>query len=339
MIEVRDLVKRFGTVAAVRDLSFTVGDGEIFGLLGPNGAGKTTTVRMLAGLIAPTSGHAVVNSLRLGPDSQAIRAITGILTESPGLHDRLTARQNLSFYGRLYGLRGATLRRAVDRYLDIVGMHEHADRRVAGFSKGMRQKIAIARALLHEPEAIYLDEPTSGLDPSAAKTVRDFVETLRDAGRSIVVCTHNLDEAERLCDRIAIMRGSLLRVDTPARLRRRNGVASVRVELVGSPRPPAFLDLLARLDFVRAARAVDGAIRVEVHEPRGDNPRLVRALVEAGAQIVAVAEEAQTLEDVYLELVGEAGTRDGGPNGAEGNDGSIGAMGRDARIGSDAVER
>ena len=189
-------------------MSFTVGDGEIFGLLGPNGAGKTTTVRMLAGLISPTAGTAIVNGHPLGETTQQIRAFTGILTESPGLHEKLTARQNLAYYGRLYGLRGARLREAVDRYLGVVEMSEYADRRVGGFSKGMRQKIAIARALLHEPEVIYLDEPTSGLDPSAAKTVRDFIATLRALGRSIVVCTHNLDEAERLCDRIGIMRGT-----------------------------------------------------------------------------------------------------------------------------------
>ncbi len=248
MIEALALHKQFRSVTAVHDLSFTVGDGEIFGLLGPNGAGKTTSVRMLSGLIAPTSGGARVNGMELGRESQRIRAITGVLTETPGLHDKLTARANLGYYGRLYGLRGATLRRAVDRYLGVVGLADEADRRVGGFSKGMRQKVAIARALLHEPDVIYLDEPTSALDPSAAKTVRDFVATLRDAGRSIVVCTHNLDEAERLCDRIGIMRGTLLQVDTPAGLRRRNGSASVRVELVGarhacvvpgSPRRPA----------------------------------------------------------------------------------------------------
>jgi ABC-2 type transport system ATP-binding protein len=312
MIEALALHKRFRSLTAVHDLSFTVGDGEIFGLLGPNGAGKTTTVRMLAGLIAPSDGGARINGLELGPDSQRIRAITGILTEAPGLHDKLTARSNLAYYGRLYGLRGAELRRAVDRYLGVVGLADAGDRRVGGFSKGMRQKVAIARALLHEPDVIYLDEPTSGLDPSAAKLVRDFVATLRDAGRSIVVCTHNLDEAERLCDRIGIMRGTLLRVDTPARLRRKNGSASVRVELVGARRPSSFLDLLGGLPFVSGARVDDGSLLVEVGDPRGDNPELVRALVEAGARIMGVREESATLEQVYLDLVGEAGERDPG---------------------------
>jgi len=310
MIEAIGLTKHFKALTAVHDLSFTVGDGEVFGILGPNGAGKTTSVRMLAGLIGPSGGSARINGLELGRDSQRIRATTGVLTEAPGLHDKLTARQNLGYYGRLYGLRGGELRRAVDRYLGIVGMLDSGDRRVGGFSKGMRQKVAIARALLHEPEVVYLDEPTSALDPSAAKMVRDFVATLRDAGRSIVVCTHNLDEAERLCDRIGIMRGTLLLVDTPANLRRQGQSASVRIDLVGARGPSSFLDMLAELPFVDGAQIVDGSLLVEVRDPRGDNPELVGALVNAGARIVGVAEEVATLEQVYLNLVGEAGTRD-----------------------------
>jgi ABC-2 type transport system ATP-binding protein len=310
MIVVDGLRRDFGRLVAVHDLSFAVADGEIFGLLGPNGAGKTTTVRMLAGLIAPTTGTATVNGHTLGEGSQRIRALTGILTEAPGLHDKLTARQNLAFYGRLYGLRGGALRAAVERYLGVVDMLDHADQRVGGFSKGMRQKIAIARALLHEPEVIYLDEPTSGLDPSAAKTVRDFVATLRELGRSIVVCTHNLDEAERLCDRIAIMRGTLLRVDTPARLRRQGRNATVRVELNGARGPESFLHVLAGLPFVLGAQPRDGSLLVEVNDPPGDTPDLVIALVDAGARIAEVREEAATLEEVYLSLVGEVGERD-----------------------------
>src|SRR5438132_2299645 len=304
MIVVEGLRKDFRRVVAVYDMTFTVGEGEIFGLLGPNGAGKTTTVRMLAGLITPTAGGATVNGHALGEDSQRIRAITGILTESPGLHEKLTARQNLAYYGRLYGLRGADLARAVDRYLAVVEMSEHADRRVATFSKGMRQKVAIARALLHEPEVIYLDEPTSGLDPSAAKNIRDFVAGLRSLGRSIVVCTHNLDEAERLCDRIGIMRGTLLRVDTPAALRRHGRAATVRVELNGARGPESFMDRLADLPFVAGAQALDGALVVELADPAHETPDLVATLVAAGARITGVQEDAATLAEVYLQLVG-----------------------------------
>jgi ABC-2 type transport system ATP-binding protein len=310
VITVQGLRREFGSVVAVHDLSFEVGDGEIFGLLGPNGAGKTTTVRMLAGLIAPTAGTATVNGHSLGEGSQRIRALTGILTESPGLHEKLTARQNLAYYGRLYGLSGGTLRAAVDRYLGVVGMLEHRDRRVGGFSNGMRQKVAIARALLHEPEVIYLDEPTSGLDPSAAKTVRDFVATLRELGRSIVVCTHNLDEAERLCDRIGILRGSLLRVDTPAGLRRHGRGATVRIDLNGARPADSFLDAMAEFAFVQGAQVRNGALLVELNDPFHETPDLVARLVASGARITGVREESATLEEVYLELVGEAGERD-----------------------------
>jgi ABC-2 type transport system ATP-binding protein len=315
VIEVQGLGKRFGALEAVRNLGFTVGDGEIFGLLGPNGAGKTTTVRMLAGLVVPSSGAARINGLQLGPDSRRIRSITGILTEAPGLHEKLTARQNLGYYGRLYGLKGANLRRAVDRYLGVVDLVDMADRRVAGFSKGMRQKVAIARALVHEPEVIYLDEPTSALDPSAAKNIRDFVSGLRDLGRSIVICTHNLDEAERLCDRIGIIRKTLLEVNTPAVLRRRGNMATVHVQLAASDgEARRLLDALVPLPFVMGAREHEGWLQVEVRDPRRDNPELVATLVAHGARIVTVREEAASLEEVYLGMVGGPG--DGNADGA-----------------------
>jgi ABC-2 type transport system ATP-binding protein len=217
VISVSGLERRFRTVLAVHDLSLEVPAGQVYGLLGPNGAGKTTTVRMLAALIAPTAGTARIADLTLGPDNARIRALTGILTESPGLHERLSARQNLAYYGRLYGLQGGVLRAAVDRHLDLVGLTDVGDRRVGGFSKGMRQRVAIARALLHEPRVIYLDEPTSGL-------------------------------AQRLW--------------------------------------------------------------VELAEPRRDTPDLVRELVGRGARIVAVTEDVASLEQVYLDLVGERADRD-----------------------------
>ncbi len=298
-------------VTAVRDLSFEVRAGEIYGLLGPNGAGKTTTVRILAGLMAASGGTARIGDLELGRDNSRIRALTGILTESPGLHDRLTGRQNLSYYGRLYGLTDAALRAAVDRYLDLVGLTEAADRRVGGYSKGMRQRVAIARALVHEPRVIYLDEPTSALDPELAKSIREVVAALSDEGRSIVLCTHNLDEAERLCDRIGILNGSLLAEGTPAELRRRGRTATTRIGLDGGPvDASALADTLRSLPYVRAAHAEDGDLWLELEQPRRDTPDLVRELVERGARVAAVAEEVASLEEVYLELVGERPQRD-----------------------------
>ena len=296
---------------AVKDLSFRVPAGQIYGLLGPNGAGKTTTVRMLAGLIAPSAGTARVADLALGPDNTRIRSLTGILTESPGLHDRLTARQNLAYYGRLYGLTDASLGAAVDRYLAVVGLTADADRRVAGFSKGMRQRVAIARALLHEPRVIYLDEPTSGLDPEAAKSIRDFVVTLRDEGRSIVLCTHNLAEAELVCDRIGILNSRLLVEGTPAELRRRARTATTRVMLDGGPRDAtALLPAVSGLPFVRDVRVAEGNLWVELEDPHRDTPELVRELVTSGARIMAVAEEVASLEQVYLDLVAVRSERD-----------------------------
>jgi ABC-2 type transport system ATP-binding protein len=317
VISVRALERRFRSVTAVRDLSFDVPDGQVYGLLGPNGAGKTTTIRILAGLIAPTSGSAEVAGLRVGPDSPAIRALTGILTESPGLHDRLTARQNLTYYGRLYGLTDAARRAAVDRYLGVVGLTDAADRRVGGFSKGMRQRVAIARALLHEPRVIYLDEPTSALDPEAAKSIREVIAGLRDAGRSIVLCTHNLDEAERLSDRIGILNGTLLAEGSPAELRRRARPTTTRVELDGGAVDAAAIaGLVEPLPYVGAVRADARTLWVELADPRRDTPDLVREVVDRGGRVMVVAEEVASLEQVYLELVGERATRDAGPGDA-----------------------
>jgi ABC-2 type transport system ATP-binding protein len=315
VIAVEGLERRFGVVTALRDVSFTVPAGQIYGLLGPNGAGKTTTVRILAGLIAPSAGRVRVVDLELGRDNRQIRSLTGILTESPGLHDRLTARQNLTYYARLYGLTDAAVRVAVDRYLAVVGLTDAADRRVGGYSKGMRQRVAIARALLHEPRVIYLDEPTSALDPEAAKSIRELVVTLRDEGRSIVLCTHNLDEAERVCDRIGILNGRLLAEGTPADLRRRGRAEATRVALDGGSVDVSVLAAaLGTLPFVRNARAEGGDLWVELAQPRRDTPELVRELVSRGARVMAVAEDVASLEQVYLELVGERGERD--PEGA-----------------------
>jgi ABC-2 type transport system ATP-binding protein len=311
VISVDRLERRFRTVTAVQDLSFTVPAGHIYGLLGPNGAGKTTTVRMLAGLIAPTAGSATIAGLLLGPDNQRIRATTGILTESPGLHDRLTARENLTYYGRLYGMSAQAMGTSVDRHLELVGLADVADRRVATYSKGMRQRVAIARALLHGPRVIYLDEPTSALDPEAAKSIRGIIASLRDDGRSILLCTHNLDEAERLCDRIGIINGHLLAEGSPADLRRGLRPATTRVELDGGPvDATAMSELAMTLPFVRAAEAVGRELRVELDEPREHTPDLVRELVTRGARVLAVTEDVPTLEQVYLELVGERADRD-----------------------------
>src|SRR5512136_2519920 len=223
MIRTEALCKYFPSdgkeVKAVDGLNLEVREGEVFGFLGPNGAGKTTTVRMLACLIGPTSGRAWVNRLEIGAADQQIRSQVGILTESPGLYERLSARRNLEIFGELYDVKD--VKGQVEKYLRLLDLWDRRDAEAGTFSKGMKQKLSIARALLHEPPVVFMDEPTSALDPEAAKTVREFIETLRGQGRTIFLCTHNLDEAERLCERIGVFRQRLIAVDTPEALRRK----------------------------------------------------------------------------------------------------------------------
>jgi ABC-2 type transport system ATP-binding protein len=299
MIQTENLTKRFGDVLAVDDLSLTVDEGEVFGFLGPNGAGKTTTVRMLTCLIGPTSGSAVVNGHVVGRENTAIRRTVGILTETPGMYDSLSAEYNLELYARLYEV--GDPKAAVEKYLRMLGLWERRAEDVGTFSKGMRQKLAIARALLHEPRILFLDEPTSALDPESALLIRDFVSGLRKQGRTIVLCTHNLDEADRLCDRIGVFKSRLLVVDTPARLRSQLFGRKVVFHLRGAAKP--FVDSVRALPFSQEVRAVDNKLVLTLDDPEAHNPDLVRALVGVGADIQFVGELRRSLEDVYLQLV------------------------------------
>jgi ABC-2 type transport system ATP-binding protein len=303
MIETRNLTRHFGDTVAIDDLDLTIHEGEVFGLLGPNGAGKTTTVRILAALIAPTSGAARVAGFDIGHDDMEVRRRVGILTESPGLYDKLSAVQNLSFFADLYEVPAERQPAQVERYLRLLGLWERRHEPVAGFSKGMRQKLAIARALLHEPPVLFLDEPTAGLDPQAARTVRDFIEELREAGRTTLLTTHNLDEAERLCDRIGVLKTHLVAVDTPDNLRRRLFGRQTIVQL--QHLEPKFTDVVRRLPFVRQVLAQDNRLTIDLSDPDVSNPRLVRELVRAGAGVQYVIEREHSLEDVYLSLVHE----------------------------------
>jgi ABC-2 type transport system ATP-binding protein len=297
MIEIKNLTKKFGDFVAVENLTLTINEGEVFGFLGPNGAGKTTTVRMLTSLIAPTSGTAHVAGLAVGTEDQEIRRLSGILTETPGLYDRLSAWRNLLIYATLYEVENAESQ--AEKYLRMLGLWERRNDPAGTFSKGMRQKLAIARALLHEPRILYLDEPTAGLDPEAAKLVRDFIADLREAGRTIFICTHNLDEADRLCDRVAVFKTRLRVVDSPARLRQGQRGRQVVIHLAGVAAP--FVD--AARTHGSAVEAVDNKLVVTVENPETSNPALIRTLVEAGAGIQFVGEIRHTLEDAYLDLV------------------------------------
>jgi ABC-2 type transport system ATP-binding protein len=311
MVRTEGLTKQFAGgkgsqgVTAVEGLSLEVREGEVFGFLGPNGAGKTTTVRMLTALIAPTAGRAWVNGYEVGPENMAVRRSVGLLTETPGLYERMSAERNLLLYAHLYEVENSAAQ--VEKYLRLLELWDRRDEPVGGFSKGMKQKLAIARALVHEPRTLFLDEPTSGLDPEAAKIVRDFIVQLKVTGRTIFLCTHNLDEADRLCDRVAVFKTHLIQVDTPANLRLALSPTG-RTVVFHLVNPAEALAEAARgLPFVHEARLLDGKLMVTLENPERDNPALVRRLVEAGAEVQFVGELRHSLEEVYLELVHRPG--------------------------------
>jgi ABC-2 type transport system ATP-binding protein len=299
MIQTENLTKRFGSTLAVKGLNLSIEQGEVFGFLGPNGAGKTTTVRMLASLISPTQGRAVVNGFEVGRQDDQIRRSVGVLTETPGLYDNLSAEYNLRIFAELYEVRDPAGQ--VEKYLRMLGLWERRFEPTATFSKGMKQKLAIARALLHEPKVLFLDEPTAALDPESARLVRDFISELRREGRTIFLCTHNLDEADRLCDRIAVFKTRLLVVDTPERLRQQMFGRKVVFHLRNLDE--AMLSKVSELPFVSEARMVDGRLLVTLDDPEKRNPEIVRQLVMEGAEIQFVGELRYSLEEVYLRLV------------------------------------
>jgi ABC-2 type transport system ATP-binding protein len=303
MIEAVDLTRRFGEIVAVSSLNLTIEDGKVFGLLGPNGAGKTTTVRMLGCLIEPTDGTAYINGMDIRDKTERIRirGMVGLLPETPGLYESLSAQRNLEFFARLYGVSQAESERRIRDLLKTLEVWDRRDDAVGKFSKGMRQKIAIARALVHEPEFLFLDEPTSGLDPQAAITVRNYLLDLRKEGRTLFINTHNLDEAERLCDTIGVIRGRLLDIGSPQELSQKFYGRTTVVHLRGLH--PEMLAKLRSLPGVREVRELDGKLLVSLEDPERQNPVIVSTLVGMGAEVEFVNELRHGLEDVYLRLI------------------------------------
>ncbi len=301
MLSAVHLTRRFGHRVAVDDATFEIERGEIFALLGPNGAGKTTTLRMLAGLIEPSAGEVRLAGHRVERGTaDRLRARVGLLTEAPGLWDRLTVRENLVTYARLHGL--AAPDRAVEQSMETFGIADRGDEPAALLSKGLKQRVAIARTLLHNPDIVLLDEPTSGLDPESARDVRQLILELRAGGRAVVLSTHNLDEVERIATRVAVLRQRLLAVDTPDSLRVRLFGHRLRITLTGQAGAfiPALRDA-GHPDVVADDRTLSIATRDAIH----DTPDVVRVLVRHGAEIISVVPEEHSLEDVYLTLVKE----------------------------------
>lgn len=304
MIRMENLRREFGKVLAVDDLSLHVSEGEVFGLIGPNGAGKTTTVRMLCCLIEPTSGTAYIGDNEIGrePDSLNIRQMVGLLPEAPGLYERLSPYRNLDFFAQLYDVPQVKREQKIKELLEMLGMWKKRDDPVNTFSKGMRQKIAIARALVHDPKILFLDEPTSGLDPRAAKTVRDFLSELGREGRTIFLNTHNLDEAERLCDRIGVVNTKLVATGSPQELKRMFWGRTSVVQLKSVS--PAIISAVEALPFAKNVRTEDSKLLVDLEDPEEENSTLTETIIKNGGKVQFITELERTLEDVYLKLIG-----------------------------------
>jgi ABC-2 type transport system ATP-binding protein len=301
MIETAQLSKCFGDFRAVDRITLTVRPGEVFALLGPNGAGKTTTVRMLTSVLKPSEGWARVAGYDVVASPAQVRANVGVLTENHGLYLRMRAEEYLEFYGKLYGLSAQVSRQRGAKLLERFGMADAMGRRLGEYSKGMRQKLALIRSMLHDPPVLLLDEPTSAMDPQSAKLVRDAIADLRSEQRAIVLCTHNLNEAELLADRIAVIRrGRIIAQDSPERLKRDLLGPTVMELRIAAPVDGVVADLA---QWVNVVEAGPDWVRYSTSAAAADNPAILRRLMEQQIPVVALSEVPRSLEEVYLQVV------------------------------------
>ena len=305
MIHAEGLTKQFGNVTAVDGVTLDVAEGEVFGFLGPNGAGKTTTVRMLSSLISKTRGKATVAGCEIGDAAQelTLRHRIGLLPENVGLYEGNTAYENLVYFGRLQGMEEVRLRANIERLLRMMDLWEKKDLPLGTFSKGMKQKVAIARTLVHDPALVFMDEPTANLDPEASKTVRDTILELKRRGHTIFLNTHNLDEVQRICDRVGILRTQLLTTGSPEELR--SGMSGHRTAVRLAEVSPALTAAVRDRLAPRAVEVSGDQLLVEVQDPEEENPAIAEAVVQAGGRIRGITQLSPSLEDVYLKLVHE----------------------------------
>ena len=308
MIVAERLVKKFEDFVAVNSVQFSVSKGEVMALLGPNGAGKTTTIRMLTSILKPTSGSAKVNGFDVVEQTKEVRASVGVLTENHGLYNRMPAFEYLEFFGHLYGVEAHPLKKQINELLDQFGLARAAKQRVGEYSKGMRQKLALARSLLHNPPVLLLDEPTSAMDPESARLVRDMIKDLQTNERSILICTHNLSEAELLADKIAIIKdGKIIENGTPAELRNKLlGLPHYEIHFVNQ------VDEVNKriYDLVDEIQIDQNIIRYSCDNPERVNPILLEILINEGQEVVFLKEVPQSLEKLYLQAVNNGGYED-----------------------------
>jgi len=304
MIQVKNLSKNFGNLKAVDGITFEIEKGEIFGFLGPNGAGKTTTIRLLSCIIRPTSGTAFLDGLNILDHAMEIRKIVGVLTEHPCLYERLTPIYNLDFFGKLYEVPEGVRAQRIEELLTMFDLIDRKDEKVETFSKGMKQKLALARALFHNPKIVFLDEPTAALDPKIAKGVRDYIKKLNEEKEQITfISTHNLTEAEYLCDRVAVIdHGKIVGLGSPEELSK-DIWKGQQVQIAVKNYNPQIQQRLAELDFIKHFEFQNNILKIDVENTMIDNPRIIEALVKAGAQIVSAEIKKHSLEEVYLNLI------------------------------------
>jgi ABC-2 type transport system ATP-binding protein len=306
MIEIDNLTKKFGVVTAVENLTLHVDEGEVFGLLGPNGAGKTTTIRMLGCLISTTSGDAQLNGLSISDPQNylTIRKMIGLLPENVGLYEDISAYKNLDFFGKLYDCPKHTRNERIEYFLKQMDLWDKKDMLVGTFSKGMKQKLAIARALIHDPDILFLDEPTANLDPEATKMVRDIIIELKKEKRTIFINTHMLDEADRICDRVGILNTQLITVGTPQELRSSLWAKKTVVEL--DTVTEAIVTSIKELGYPEI-EIDQNQLKIKVEDPHKANPKILAAIQAAGGAVVSITEVLPSLEEVYLKKIKRGG--------------------------------
>ncbi len=301
MIHVENLTKIFGSIKAVDNISFDISKGQVFSFLGPNGAGKTTTIRMLATLIKPTSGTIIIDDKDSFQNPEHIRSILGILTETPGMYEKISAYENLEFFSSFYDRDKIAIKTSIEKYLKIFDLWDRRNWPVKTYSKGMKQKLALARALLHEPKILFLDEPTAGLDPESAFMVRKFIETLKkDSCTTVFLCTHNLEEAQNLSDIVCIIKHRIITISTLDELQKNSGA---NTEIIFKNNPEKYKDIFEQFSEKNSIKITDNRVIVNISDPKKTNPEIIKKLSDAGAEIIYFNSLKANLEQIYLDMI------------------------------------
>jgi ABC-2 type transport system ATP-binding protein len=301
MITVENLTREFKDVTAVENISFDIDESEIFGFLGPNGAGKTTTIRMLSTLIPPDSGKITIDGKDIQSNGEYIRQITGLLTESPGMYEKISAYDNLKYYSSFYDIPDDRRNKNIEKYLKMFELWERKDDLAGTYSKGMKQKLALSRALIHEPKILLLDEPTAGLDPESAHMVRNFIDSLKEEKTTVFLCTHNLEEASSLSDKVCIIKKKIIRIATLSELQ--SGERGKRVEIVFKEDADRFTKLMKGISQIKNILTDKNRAELVIENPEASNPMILKKLVDSGAEIIYFNQIKASLEEIYLDLI------------------------------------